>query len=230
MTPADRIHVYLGEPLRRLLDARATEEAGYTASSLVNTVADRYQEMVRRSMPALSEREWMACADALNGVWLSSDAGGASLTLATVWAEIADADRLNGLGEKWGIDAQALARRLREAPYAEVVAVVDVVETLWSRPNTDWSARLRELGALPEDTEPRTGESTAPLTADQIRTLVELVETDRRADYDTLCAALGVTNAPALWIGTERRLRILCPSCGQRASETTPPGCPAHLV
>src|SRR5262245_55968455 len=52
---------------------------------------------------------------------------------------------------------------------------------------------------------PQLGESTAPLTHDQVATLVELVRADRRADYDFLCSALGVMNGPELWTGIKRR-------------------------
>jgi hypothetical protein len=53
---------------------------------------------------------------------------------------------------------------------------------------------------------PQLGESTAPLTDDQVAVLVDLVRTDRREDYDFLCSALGVTNGPELWAGVKRRV------------------------
>lgn len=86
------------------------------------------------------------------------------------------------------------------------------------------------------DEHPRTGESTAPLTGDQVATLTELIRAGDRAVYDDLCGALGVVNGPGLWTETRRRLgeraRPLpaCPICGADANETSPPGCPAHLV
>lgn len=197
MSPADRIHVYVGEPLRRLLDTRGNRGEG--ASHVVNAVAARYLAVTAASLPALTEAEWMATADTLNGTWL--DEG----TIRYVAAEIADADRLNGLGAKWGIDAQALARHLGAAPYAVRLAVVEIVERLWAQPSADWPALLASWGVLP--TTPRTGESTAPLSDEQVETLVELVRAGRRSDYDALCGALGVTNGPPLWDGLTRRLR-----------------------
>jgi hypothetical protein len=104
----------------------------------------RYHEVVRQSVPALTESEWMACCDALNGVWLCDPLTGPG----TLWAEIADADVLNGLGVKWGIDAQELARRLRAAPYASALAVIDVVERLWADPGAHFPTKLREWGIL----------------------------------------------------------------------------------
>jgi hypothetical protein len=72
--------------------------------------------------------------DALNGVWLqSTDRDAAFLT--TVWAEIYDADRINGLGRKWHCDAKALAERIRDYDYATVVALVDAVERWWALPS-----------------------------------------------------------------------------------------------
>jgi hypothetical protein len=54
---------------------------------------------------------------------------------------------------------------------------------------------------------PQLGESTGPLTDDQVATLVEVARADRREDYDFLCSALGVTNGPELWDGVKRRAR-----------------------
>lgn len=243
-----RLAVYLGPPLTRLLAARSGADqtqhvpGGAGLSGVVNMAVDRYQEIIRRSMPTLTEAEWMACADALNGVWLAGEAA----HLAVVWIEIEDGDRRNGLGAKWGIDALALARRLREAPYAAVVAVVDVVERLWRQTEADWSVRLRDLldgttGALPPPTgvaalgDVETG-ADAPLSDDQAEALVSAIRSDDRVTYDGLCAAWGVLNHADLWRATRRRLRLdpgpaaPCPQCGRPASETAPADCPAHLV
>lgn len=121
-----------------------------TAYWFVNTVIDRYQEVVARSIPELSESEWMACADALDGIALWRDAGHPAM----VWAKVEGADQLSDLGAKWGIDAPALVARLRALPYAQSVALVDVVERLWADPGAGFRVRLRELGAV-LDAEPR---------------------------------------------------------------------------
>lgn len=245
-----RLSLYVGPPLRALLDERGGESeahgspAGGGVSGIVNTVADRYRECLRRSVPVLTEAEWMAVADALNGVWLAGDAS----HLAVVWAEIEDTDRLNGLGAKWGIDALALARRLRELPYAGLLAVVDVVERLWQDPGADWAVRLRDLLAhTPARLPPPAGAAalgrvdlgdgeTAPLTDDQAEALVSAIRAGDRASHDELCRAWGIRNAADVWRATRRRLRLdpgpeaPCPHCGQPASEMAPLGCPSHLV
>jgi hypothetical protein len=78
-------------------------------------------------MPDLSEAEWNACRDALNGVWLKD-----AEHLSLIWAEIQDADDDDNLGTKWQIDAKALAARVRKMPYAQIVALVEDVEAWWA--------------------------------------------------------------------------------------------------
>lgn len=220
MSPSERIKLYIGPPLRALLDARGGAEndqhvlAGAGVSGIVNTAADRYQEILRRSVPVLTEAEWMACADALNGVWLSGEIA----YLSAVWTEIADADRLNGLGAKWGVDAQALAVRVGGLPYAAVVALVDIVERLWLRHEEDWAVRLRTLlegttGRLPppEDGAALAGAETgedAPLTDDQAEALVTAIRAGDRVTYEGLCAAWGIVNGEATWTATRARLGL----------------------
>jgi hypothetical protein len=75
-----------------------------------------------------------------------------------------------------------------------------------------WHAKLRRArpsrhATAVTTTGPQLGESTGPLTDDQVATLVEMVRSDRREDYDFLCFALGVMNGPALWEGIKRRAR-----------------------
>lgn len=135
----DRTSIYIGQALRRLLDDRP--ESLWTRSGLINTVAARYAEVCRRHCPTLTVQEWCACFDALNGVWLQSQASEEAGLLTAVWAEVYDADRLDGLGDKWSIDARALAERIRDMGYAEVVALVDAVERWWARDWPDGTSR-----------------------------------------------------------------------------------------
>ena len=130
----DRTSLYIGEALRRLLDGRPEGKGMWSKSGLINTVASRYQEICRRHCPTLTLAEWCAIMDALNGVWLQSTDRDAAF-LASVWAEVYDADRLNGLGGKWQCDAKALAERIRDYDYATVVALVDAVERWWALDN-----------------------------------------------------------------------------------------------
>jgi hypothetical protein len=121
-----RLQIYAGPPIRAAL---ADIDAGERSRRL-NMMAARYREILRRSLPDLARPEWLAICDACNGLWLdtSEDDG---VGIATFGAEIADADRLAGLGAKWGIDAQALARLIEALPFAAKAAVVEVVERFW---------------------------------------------------------------------------------------------------
>jgi hypothetical protein len=99
-------------------------------------VAARYQEICRRHCPKLTQSEWLAVLDALNGVWLQSSIHDAGL-LTGIWASVYDADRLGGLGAKWGCDAKALSEHIRDYDYATTVALVDAVERWWALPSEE---------------------------------------------------------------------------------------------
>lgn len=56
----------------------------------------------------------------------------ASIDIARyLWSDIEEADRIEDLGEKWGIDAKALSSRLREMPYCQKCAIIEVVSRFW---------------------------------------------------------------------------------------------------
>ena len=122
---ARKLGVYMSKPLEALIQGR--DGLDESLSGRLSTVAERYALIVEKHKPDMSEAEWNACRDALNGVWLRD-----ALSLSAIWAEIYDADALNGLGAKWGIDAKALAHRVRDMNAAEKVALVEAVENWWS--------------------------------------------------------------------------------------------------
>lgn len=122
--PARRATLYITPPIDALLDGRQERD---TLAGRLSAVAERYRMIIDGHKPDLTEAEWNACRDALNSYWMG-DAD--SITL--IWATIADADRIDGLGKKWGIDAQALSSRIRQMPPAELVALVEAVETWWA--------------------------------------------------------------------------------------------------
>jgi hypothetical protein len=131
---ARRTSLYLSEPLEAILAGRQDQDS---LSGRLTTVAERYAAIVSAHRPQLSEAEWNACRDALNGVWLRD-----VLSVRAIWAEIADADRIDGLGDKWSIDGQALAARIRDMPLAAQVALVEAVETWWAAQRSPTSSRL----------------------------------------------------------------------------------------
>ena len=135
-----KISIYAGDPIEWAL--RGYED---NRSGRLNEVCSRYQQIMRDATPRWTEQEWCAVCDALNGYWMSGVSDEASLRL--YWAEIEDADRLNGLGDKWGIDAQALAREIRELPMAGKIAVAEVVGRFWQAPQLQTTEALQQAGA-----------------------------------------------------------------------------------
>lgn len=134
-TMADKYTIYAGEPLAKLLTGYQDQRSGR-----VNQVAADYLAMVRDVMPELTREEWCAVMDATNGLYVLP---GDDATYRFTWAEIADAQ---GLGEKWGIDQQALATRLRVMGVAELVAVAEASRTFWQHPEADTDVALRLAG------------------------------------------------------------------------------------
>lgn len=132
-----KISIYTGPPLDRLLTGHDGR------SGRINAVADRYETIVRDDCPALTVGEWCAVADATKSTAISEDLS----TGLALWMDVADAGRLEGLDETWGVDTATLAERLRTLPTGARVAVIEVLERL-RRSNADtWEARLREAGA-----------------------------------------------------------------------------------
>lgn len=124
---ARKLGVYMSGPLERLIANRGEQDS---LSGRLSTVADRYLFICEKHKPNLSEAEWNACRDALNGVWMSD-----TLSLSSVWASVYDADD-DGLGAKWDIDAKALAERIRSMDKAAIVSLVEHVEQWWANENS----------------------------------------------------------------------------------------------
>jgi len=122
---ARRVGLYLSPPIEAVLKGREERE---TLSGRIGSVCERYAAIIAAHRPQLSDAEWNACRDALNGTYL----GDVEMLPTIVWATIDDADRLEGLGAQWGIDAQALAQRIRAMPRAELIALVEAVEQWWT--------------------------------------------------------------------------------------------------
>lgn len=96
----------------------------------------RYEAICRDLMPRFSRAEWCAIFDANNG---ASDVF-AEVTGPMppgVWANVEDANRLDGLGEKWGIDAAALVSKLQGLSRAELLAVEEAIARFWSHCDLD---------------------------------------------------------------------------------------------
>lgn len=134
-----KISIYAGEPIQQVLDGHENR------SGRLNTVAERYLDIVRRDCPALTQAEWCAVCDALASYWMG--AGDSALSIRMAWAEVVDADRLDGLGEKWGVDAAALADRMQRMSAGAQVALAEVVERFWQHRQLPRDEALAKAGA-----------------------------------------------------------------------------------
>ncbi len=128
----NRATIYIGPPLQAAL-------AGHeNRSGRINTIADRYLAILRYDMPELAEADWNAICDVCNG-WLATPADDAR----HLWMEVEDAAE-GGLGEKWGIDARALAIVLKGMSVGQRMAVLEVAERFWA---SEGKASLTRCGA-----------------------------------------------------------------------------------
>jgi hypothetical protein len=123
-----RTSIYIGPALQALFDQHPpNEDQGRSRSALINAVADRYQEAIRRSTPTLQLGEWMLICEALNGACLVD-----VFYVRTAATFIEDAINLDGLAEKWGVDAVAILEKTMTFNFCELLALVDAAERFWS--------------------------------------------------------------------------------------------------
>jgi hypothetical protein len=121
----------LPEALSRDLERRASYLGGN--AGVVRTDLGRYRTLVRGAQTRLAIEgvfttdEGAAIIDALNGTLLVDRP-------EALTASVEDAMRLDGLAEKWEVDAAALTEKLRGLTALELHAVADAVERFWSAP------------------------------------------------------------------------------------------------
>lgn len=132
----DRFTVYVGEPL-------AAAMVGFESarSARVNLVADAYRAFVEDNTPALPVTEWCAVVDAANGYVMNDMAA-----LGLLWATISDSAE-DGVGEKWGVDVESLAQRVRRMRASELLALREIIARFNNATGESYEAKLRHAGA-----------------------------------------------------------------------------------
>lgn len=113
-------------PLLPIVESRVNEARD--VSSLMRSILERYDVIVKRSMPLLTVNEWCLIFDALNGTWLLDNAG---LVISAFPVEISDAIRLNGADSKWGVDGSSLMAKINAMTPANILAAIDAAERFW---------------------------------------------------------------------------------------------------
>ncbi|HZT90317.1 MAG TPA: hypothetical protein VFA12_20420 [Stellaceae bacterium] len=122
-----RIRIVAGAPLKAALRATAGEEY---PTGRVNSIAERYLDIVEEARPAFARAEWCAVCDANNGAGSFDEL---EIAGAPEWmvlaANVADTP---GLGAKWDIDQRDLVRRLDGLPRAGKIAVLETAQRFWA--------------------------------------------------------------------------------------------------
>lgn len=134
MPKAPRYAIYAGDPLQNVLSGHLTHRSGR-----VNEVCARYLQIVADQSPEWPLAKWSAVLHTLKGYWLHDSA-----CARLAWARIADC---TGLGEKWGVDQEALAKEVREMSSTQRIALLEIVERYWQRSDIGSVAALKMAGA-----------------------------------------------------------------------------------
>jgi hypothetical protein len=93
---------------------------------------ERYYEVLQRELASISltESEANLLCDVCNGTSFEPIA-----FVGALYIQVEDGDELEGVGEKWGVDAKAFAEKLKALSFTQCLALVDAVERFWIEPN-----------------------------------------------------------------------------------------------
>lgn len=119
---------------------RATEASGLGVTAKRDL--GRYYALIgeaKRTL-SLSRNELCATMDACNGLHLVDD-----IRWRYLWADVADTP---DLGDKWGIDRDALVAKLRAMTPLQLIALADAIEIFWAHTQSDTDDALRIAGVL----------------------------------------------------------------------------------
>ncbi|AOD16781.1 hypothetical protein VB151_09435 [Xanthomonas fragariae] len=112
---AERFTLYAGEPIASIL-------AGYedNRSGRINQVAADYRQLIAALVPSFSGPQWQLLADVLDDGALDESG------LKFAWASVADSAE-DGMGEKWDVDVDDLAQRVRALSAPQLIALREVI-------------------------------------------------------------------------------------------------------
>ena len=129
-----QISIWFPEEIERILKARTPK--GLSRSLLIARLISRYEEIVTRSTPALSEAEWLVVLSCLFGK---------DPDPRVIEHEVADGSRRSRLPDE---QQQTLVEKLRTLDFAGRLAVLDVVERLGYVASKQRGKKLREWGIV----------------------------------------------------------------------------------
>lgn len=125
MARFEAVHVTLPPDVFKEVSSRVrgSRDRSATIARDLNRLYDLYK-LALLGVQLTTAEACLVC-DALNGTWM--DVGSAD----TLWAEVADGIRLNGLDQKWGVDGEALIAKLKGLDRLTCLALVDAAERFW---------------------------------------------------------------------------------------------------
>ncbi|HAW58258.1 MAG TPA: hypothetical protein DCX03_04475 [Bacteroidales bacterium] len=106
------------------METIGTRETGVFSTRL-NGIIGRYADIVKQHMPELAVNEWLFICDMLNGCDV------AERQTMFLHVDIRESGELDGLGVKWEVDYNDLAKRVESMNIAEITAIHDVVYRFW---------------------------------------------------------------------------------------------------
>lgn len=125
MLETNLIEFRVGEDLMREISSRCQPQ-NFSAGTTARRDLTRYYALLAGITPKFTKAEAALIMDALNGIMLDQ------YTFRLLWAEVADAIRMDNLDRKWNVDGESLVERLRSLHPAEMMALLDAVERAWN--------------------------------------------------------------------------------------------------
>lgn len=144
---ARRSSVYLQQSIIDALELPDRGESDESMSARMSFMIDVAYKICNESVPDLSQNEWLAICDALNGHWYSYERGVESVLRSAI---MSIHDSFIELDEKWSVDCRALAIKIAEMPLAQRFAVAQIARRFWTdkKPAENWAEKLNNIGAI----------------------------------------------------------------------------------
>lgn len=130
--------IYIPEKTKEMLDSfisasRCEVEFSAKIQEIIIDLCTLLSRTKREVKGRFSENEWNYLRDMLNGTILQSDVVPYRFVLT---AEAEDANRYEGLGEKWNVDVKKLIEKLKNLSEFEAYTVAKMVDEFWASADT----------------------------------------------------------------------------------------------
>lgn len=140
MRDPNRTSIFLSPALAEEKQRVSQSGGGFGLSGRLTTVLGRLKWVVYNHTPDFLNNEWCLIFDALNGYALFEDHAIGGIPL-----QISDSIELDGLDEKWGVNAESFLAQVGSLSAAELVAVAEINDLFWSDTNQDRDEFLQKI-------------------------------------------------------------------------------------